>query len=92
MSVPRTKADTPHLRSIVVLLLDPENLQSLCLTCDDKVKQSHERSRFLPMGADRGALGEVRGGLSVKVTRALTETFQHWASCRIPELVRQARC
>ena len=79
-----------------MLLLHPENLQSLCLTCYDKVKQSHARSRFLPMGGDGwpngGALGEVRGGLSVKVTRALTQTFQHWASCRIPELVRQARC
>jgi len=44
--------------AIVVLLLDPEKLQSLCLTCYDKVKQSHERSRFLPMGSDGWPIGE----------------------------------
>jgi 5-methylcytosine-specific restriction endonuclease McrA len=34
------------------LFFDPANLQSLCSTCHNKVKQSHERSRFVPVGAD----------------------------------------
>lgn len=34
------------------LFFAPANLQSLCATCHNKVKQSHERSRFVPVGAD----------------------------------------
>jgi len=39
------------------LFFDPSNLQSLCVTCHNKVKQSHERSRFVQVGADGWPVG-----------------------------------
>jgi len=41
----------PH-RGNAVSFFDPANLQSLCVTCHNKWKQAHERSRFVPVGED----------------------------------------
>jgi 5-methylcytosine-specific restriction endonuclease McrA len=43
------------------LFFDPANLQSLCVTCHNKVKQSHERSRFVLVGADGWPIEQLTG-------------------------------
>jgi 5-methylcytosine-specific restriction endonuclease McrA len=40
------------------LFFDATNLQSLCVSCHNKVKQAHERSRFVPVGTDGWPLVE----------------------------------
>jgi 5-methylcytosine-specific restriction protein A len=41
----------PH-RGSRALFFDARNLQSLCESCHNRVKQSRERSRFKPVGKD----------------------------------------